>query len=495
MVATHYGDSFGEDFQRHILAVMCLVPGFVIRFRTALDFSYFVDDTDRSIASALLAHVDKQKKLPTMATLIEDIRPTVGKTDMPAVEKVLRSLYARDVSDATAVIEKTVDFGRTQALVNAVLAAAKDLDRNEVGKIRPRIDEALLVGQDLLDVGIDYREQVDDRYEWYTNPEVALRGLRTGITHLDLMMEGGLCAGELGVVLAPPKRGKSTLLVNIGFGALTSVDPKNVVHYSCEMDRKKVAMRYDDRLMGDRVKFKRSDPERYFVELQDRTSRLLRGQLFVQSYPTRTASISTIRAHLALLASRGFKPDLVIVDYADIMKPERRLGEMRHEQAGIYEDLRALAGEFECPVWTGSQAKISALDKEVVTLQDFAETSEKSAIVDAAIALCQTPDERLSGRARIFGAGLRDHEDGRTVEILLRRDCCYIRSTGLLDAGGTRIAGEDTRKTVVKATIEEAQKKSRLKAAGGITKKTIGGGAAPGKPPQPAWKKKQLTKV
>lgn len=473
MVSTHYGESFGEEFQQHILAVMCLVPGFVVRYRTALDFSYFVNDTDRVIAKALLAHVDAKKRLPSMVTLLEDIRPSVGKADLAGIERSLRALYKRDVSDANAVIEKAVDFGRTQALVNAVLAAAKDLDKGDVPKIRPRIDEALLVGQDLLNIGTDYRGDIDERHQWYTNPEFAVAGLRTGIMHLDLMMGGGLGKGELGVVLAPPKRGKSTLLINIGFGALMSVEPKNVVHYSCEMKAQKVVMRYDDRLMGDRVKFKRSDSERYFSELRDRAGKLIRGRLFVQSYPTRTASISTLRAHLALLASREFVPDLVIVDYADIMKPERRLGEMRHEQAGIYEDLRALAGEFDCPVWTGSQAKISALDKEVVTLMDFAETSEKSAIVDAAIALCQTPDERISNRARIFGAGLRDHEDGRTVEITLRRDCCYIRSTGLLDVGGTRIAGEDTRSSVVQAAAEDAKKKAQLKAVGGITKKVV----------------------
>jgi hypothetical protein len=340
-----------------------------------------------------------------------------------------------------------------------------------MGKVRPLIDAALLVGEDLFNRGIDQVGDVADRRDWYTNPEAVMQGLRTGITHVDLAMGGGLGPGELGVLMAPPGRGKTTGLINFGFGALTDVGGQNVVHYSCEMNERKVSMRYDDRLMGDRVKYKRSDPERYFSELQERMEKLVHGRLFIKSYPTRTASVSTIRAHLALLASEGVRPDLVVVDYADIMKAERRLGEMRHEQASVYEDLRELAGEFDARCWTGSQTTRSSLDKEVITIGDFAETFEKAHVVDAAWALCQTDDEKLTNRARLFAAKLRDHEDGRTVEVQLRRDCCLMRSTGLLDVGGSRIAGEDTSPTMVKKTVKKANTRDRIKAAGGITKK------------------------
>ncbi len=78
----------------------------------------------------------------------------------------------------------------------------------------------------------------------------------------------------------------------------------------------------------------------------------------------------------------------LLVDYADIMKPERRLGEMRHEQAGIYEDLRQMAGIFNVALWTASQAPRGALDKAVLDIGDFAEAYEKAAIMDAGVAFC-----------------------------------------------------------------------------------------------------------
>lgn len=488
-MAIDYGSDFGEAFQKHILAVMCKVPGFCLRYRSALDHRFFVNDAHRAISSALLAHVDEDHRVPTMPTLLESVRETVAKEDAAGIETALKKLYAEDVSDATAVMRKVVDFGKQQALVNAVMESAEKLDKGD-RKIRPIIDAALLVGEDLLDVGIDYKKQVEARRSWYTNPDTAVSGIRTGIGLLDLIMQGGLGRGELGVIVAPPKRGKSTTLINIGFGALAAVDGLNVVHYSMEMKKARVVQRYDDRLMGLRVKYKRSDPETYSGELCTRT-KLLPGRLFVQDYPTRSAGVSTLRSHLALLASRDFRPDLIIVDYADIMKPERRLGEMRHEQAGIYEDLRQLAGEFDAACWTGSQAKASALDKETITLIDFAEAFEKAAIVDAAFAFCQTNDERIDGRARLFAAGLRNMEDGRTVECEIRRDCCLMRSIGVLDMAGTRIMGAVDDRLAVDTTIHPAGTKThvtQMKRSVGLTKKQL----PPKTAGKPAFKKKML---
>jgi len=64
---------------------------------------------------------------------------------------------------------------------------------------------------------------------------------------------------------------------------------------------------------------------------------------------------------------------VVIVDYGDIMRAERRMGEMRHEQAACFEDLRQLAGEFDVPVWTASQTNRKSLMKTTLNIDDIAE--------------------------------------------------------------------------------------------------------------------------
>lgn len=434
-----YAEQFGDNFQRHILAVALRIPGFVVRYRSALQHTYFTSDVHRVVAKELFKHTDEYRFLPSEPTLVETIRPVVDEAAMEQIEETVAKLYQESVTDADAVKDKVVEFGKTQAAINAVLESAEDLEKGDRSHILERIQESLLVGEDILDIGTDYLNTMPERDQWYSLDNHDDREvIPTGIYHLDMALGGGLGRGELGVVLAPPKRGKTTVLINFGFGAMMSTLGFNVVHYSHEIVEErqyKVSRRYDDRLAGKFVKLKYQDPAKYAQIVQDRAGKFLNGRLFVKSYPTRTASVSTLRNHLTLLISRGFKPDLIIADYADIMKPDRRLGEMRHEQAGIYEALRGLAGEFDAALWTGSQTPRGALEKEVITLGDFAEAFEKAAIVDAAVGLCQTEDEKLASRCRLFLCGLRHEEDGRTVECLIRRDRALLKSTALLDVG------------------------------------------------------------
>lgn len=429
---------FGDQFQRHSLAVLARIPGAVLRYRSALDSTYYGSATLRQISEALFEHVDEHKALPQRPTLIEDLRERVGEEEFERVEKSVRRMYREDVTDAQAVLERMIDFGKQQAFVNATLRAA---DQIEKGKrdVRPLFDAAAVVGEDLLDLGVDYTGTVDARRAYYKDPEKHEETLRTGIPHVDALLGGGLGRGELGVILAPPKKGKTTTLINIGFGALTSPVRYNVVHYSNEMHQDRVTRRYDDRLMGPRIDIRTDDPERYGELLDERVRKFIRGSLFVKHYPTRTATVGKLRSHLSMLAARKFHPDVIIVDYADIMKADRRLGEMRHEQAGIYEDLRQLAGEFNCAVWTGSQATRGALEKDIITINDFAETFEKAAIVDVALAFCQTDDERIEQRCRLFAAALRNTEDGRTIECEINRSQARIRSVALFDVAGERM--------------------------------------------------------
>jgi hypothetical protein len=502
--AGSYSEEFGEKFQLHILAVAARRPEFVIRYRSALDHTYFSVDIHRYVAQSLFGFIDEHSTLPHRTTLLEEVRPQVPDDAIPAVEKALHALYKEDITDADAVEKKAVSFGKTQAMVNAVLESADELEKGNRQKVIPLIEDANMVGEDILDVGVDYQTTFEQRIQWYLDPTATvLDTVPTGIPHLDYAFNGGLPRGELGAILAPPGKGKTTALINFGFGALTAFPPDefgrrgfNVVHFSCEMDEDRIARRYDDRLAGPHhIQFKKREPSKYIRYLELEARRRVLGRLFIKDYPTRTLTSSMIKSYLSLLASRDFVPDCIIVDYGDIMKAERRIGDMRHEQAGIYEDLRRIAGEYHAATWTASQAKVGALEKETPDIGDFSEAFEKAAIVGAAVAFCQTEEERLRNpqQCRLFVAKFRDEEDGRSVLCNIRRDCCWIKSVELVDPAGGRmyIPGEqpddeDKRNTDTEMTETvvdgEPPKKTRkpsrkrtaetLKAVAGIKKKT-----------------------
>lgn len=433
-----YDEEFGLQFQAHTLAVTCRHPTFALRFRSVLDPAYFTSPAHRVVSKAMLAHVDKYRAVPTKPTLVQAIKASAGdKLFEPAVA-VVNKLYAADISDAEAVSDQVIRFGRLQAMCNAVLEASDMLAKGD-RDIVPVIKRAEIVGQDMQDLGIDYVNA--DRKGWYDDEDLSDR-VQTGIEHLDMAFGGGPRRGCLYVILAPTKRGKSTVLTNFGYGGIVSAHAYDVAHYSHEMHRKSVAMRYDLRISGSDFPLRRTDPEAYAVAVAARAKKYCHGRLYIQSYTTRTCTVAMLRSHLTMLKANGFNPSQIIVDYADIMKPERRMGELRHEQAGIYEDLRSLAGEFDAVVWTASQASKAALEMDTPTMAMFAESFEKGQIVDGAVALAQNVDEAQTGRCRLVLIGMRDEPDGTTVECEIQRPRMRILSTALIDPQGNVLSGQ-----------------------------------------------------
>ena len=70
------------------------------------------------------------------------------------------------------------------------------------------------------------------------------------------------------------------------------------------------------------------------------------------------------------LKQRGIPIDMIIVDYGDLLKPltAPRGSEKRHDLESIYEELRATAQIYECPLWTASQTNRSGLNAELITM-------------------------------------------------------------------------------------------------------------------------------
>ena len=69
------------------------------------------------------------------------------------------------------------------------------------------------------------------------------------------------------------------------------------------------------------------------------------GTLIVKEYPTKTATTNTIRAHLEKLKQQDITPDMIIVDYADLLRPLSARDAKREELESIYEELRAIMME------------------------------------------------------------------------------------------------------------------------------------------------------
>ena len=132
-------------------------------------------------------------------------------------------------------------------------------------------------------------------------------------------------------------------------------------------------------------------------------SKLHKNHYRFKQYPRFSANTSDITRELDLLErSEGFIPDVIVIDYADILKPE---GSGASTETSSLDDtwksLARLAGERQALVVTASQITRAGTDKKQVRLIDMALWVGKTAHVDVFYALNQTPEEKAEGVMRV----------------------------------------------------------------------------------------------
>lgn len=422
---------FADGFQMKILALMARDKSVYISYKDVLKPKYFRKDIHVDLSRILHEYYEQEierSKLkgthingPTLEVLFEEIRKLTANSKVKVklkdqYEDEVIDMMEVDLSDAEYVKDSLIRFGRRAALEHAILASVDDIEKgvDDFSGIEARIAEAIRVGEDISDLGTDYFGTVQERMDRYAKGLDGIRRVPTGMAGLDRVLKGGLGDGELGVVIAPPNRGKSFALTNIGAGAI--MEGLNVVHYTLEMPEAQVAKRYDNRLVKGDFNYLKENGSKAMTALLN-IQKHMKGSLIIKKFATNGCTINTIRSHLTrLYMEKGFKPDLIIVDYGDLVQPRKSYSDKRFELESVYLDLRDLGTEFGCPVWTASQANRGALDKKIITIGDLAEAFNKANIADFMVALCQTVEEKADGVMRWHVAKHRDGEANITLE-------------------------------------------------------------------------------
>jgi replicative DNA helicase len=143
---------------------------------------------------------------------------------------------------------------------------------------------------------------------------------------------------------------------------------------------------------------------------------MYKNNLRIRAFPAYSASISDIKAELQMLQDmEGFVAEHIVLDYADITKPEdARLSENRDRLDHTWKMIKNLGDEMDCHVSTASQSTRKSVDKKSLTYTDTAEDIRKAAHVNKMFALNQTPQEKFEGVMRISKIAEREgsfHEE------------------------------------------------------------------------------------
>jgi replicative DNA helicase len=159
---------------------------------------------------------------------------------------------------------------------------------------------------------------------------------------------GGLGIGDLGLIFGNPGGGKSWMLVNLGAQAV--VAGFNVAHYTLELSEDYVGKRYDALFTG-------IDAQQLHLHKDKVNSAIekLKGKLIIKEFPMGKAGVNTIEAHIQKCRDLGSAPDIVIIDYVDLLKSKTRSIDPKDAIDDIYSAVKGMARELKVPVWTVSQ--------------------------------------------------------------------------------------------------------------------------------------------
>ena len=394
---------FGTSFQTKVITCLLVDEEFIQTIYDMIQPEQLDTESKQRIVKEIKAYFYEYKTVPTLDSLkvkVNSVKSEILKESI--VDELRQVMKYVEATDLNFVKDETLEFCKNQELKLAIMKSVEMLQSQRYDEIKRLIDNALRAGT-RRDIGLNYVEQFDSILE-----DVSRTTISTGFDAVDNITDGGLAGGELGIVVAPSGIGKSWLLQALGANALRA--GKSVMHYTLELNQAYVGLRYAaifSRLETSQIK-EQKDKVKQMIKDQ------VKGELLIKYWPSKSATVQTIFTHLKTAELLGHHPDVILLDYADLLTDSSGHGEVRHQLGTIYEDLRGLAGEFDVPVWTASQSNRSSIDAETIGAEKIAESYNKIMTADFVMSLSRKIEDKVANTGRVHIIKNRFGPDGLT---------------------------------------------------------------------------------
>ena len=378
---------FTSEFKSKVLALMLRDKSFIHKKRHILSHKYFENPAYAQVCSILLDFYDKYGITPTE----DSLRQEIDKLEDNKLQKViLKKIETIDLSDGQYVIDEVTDFCTQQATRIALYLCEQYLKDKEYDKILPTMEKAMLSKDANVLDGMRLSDSLDIVKDYLNEENNNVNRIATLISGMDRILRGGVRAGEVNLVLAPTKRGKSILLNNFAYAA--AMQAKKATYISLEMSNQANAVRSHMRLSGmsDNELMQREPKwRRAFNRLMSRG-----GDVYYKQFPTKQLNVKMLDTFLDKLQRvEGYSTDLLIVDYLDLMKPRRNYDSPWVGQGEIIEDLRGMIGDRGMACWTATQGQKDSGSKNMLGEQDVIGSSLKAFTTDSLWAILRSEEE------------------------------------------------------------------------------------------------------
>ena len=377
---------------------------------------YFNDRNERVVFEHITKYASEYNSLITKEVLqieIED-RRDITQDEVKNIFGTINEL--EDIEcDFEWLSDTTEKWCRDRAIYLALMESIKIADGQDDKKNRDAIptilSDALSVSFN-RNVGHDYLEDYEERYELYNKKESRIQ---FDLEYFNKITKGGLPNKTLNIALAGTGVGKSLFMCHHASSVL--LEGKNVLYITLEMAEEKIAERIDANLLNVNIQEIVDLPKPIFESKVTNLAKKTQGSLIIKEYPTASAHSGHFKALLNELAlKKAFKPDIIFIDYLNICASSRyRAGSNVNSYSyikAIAEELRGLAVEANVPIVSATQTTRSGFASSDVDLTDTSESFGLPATADLMFALIST--EELEGLGQIMVKQLKNRYNDPT---------------------------------------------------------------------------------
>lgn len=396
---------YNENIQRAILYFLKSNKDFYLQIVNLVNPDYFEFPSHSKIFNIVVSYYDKYHELPSDLFILEDLKKNLtSRENISEYEDELTYINSLDtscLSNPDYIVDLIEAFAKKEAMKSAIAQSITLIKEERVDEVEDLVRKALMVAR-TVDTGQKYFDDFSDRWKRVSSKDRNSKKFRTVFPSIDSTLEGGLGCKELAMVVAPPGVGKSLYLVNQGVQSM--IDGNNVLYISLEMSEDKIAQRFDS-IMTLVPQGKLKDPK-HQLTVKERLSLFqdkFKSNLVIKEYPTLTASVNTIRSLLVQLKSyNNFVPDVIIIDYLELLRSTRDIQHEYQAQQRIAEELRGLAMEQNVLVWTATQTNRQGRAKAIITDVELGDSYGKIRPCDFSMSLNQTEEEFDNGLMRVY---------------------------------------------------------------------------------------------
>jgi replicative DNA helicase len=339
---------------------------------------YFDDFSSKKIFNTLTDYVEQYREPPSMEALRISLenRKDLNETLYKEISEKVSDLKVDKSTSNEWLINETEKFCQDKDLYNSIRKSIlildgqeKDLDK---GAIPDLLSKSLSISFD-KHVGHDFLEDFEKRYEYYHRKE---ERIPFDIDIMNIITKGGLPKKSLTLLLGTTGSGKS--IVKCHMAAAHLLFGKNVLYITAELSEEEVGRRIDANIMDITLDEVADLPHLTFQKRMAKYREKTPGKLIIKEYPTSSAHVGHFR-HLLneLRQKKGFKPDVIYLDYINICTSSRIKGSNAANSytlvKSIAEEVRGLAVEFAVPIVSSSQLNRNGYENSDVDLTNTSE--------------------------------------------------------------------------------------------------------------------------